>query len=236
MTGCCELKRFTLLSWPPQERWNFIGRAQKCAKFDFHLEKSIKFNLPLLPPYQWVQSRLGIHLKTRKVCAMDRRGPRQNTAGKFWFFRAFHEFRWIDFISVLRLLSVNRFLSILRWIDYSTSRRFSRNRRFSKNRSKFFFQKMRDLCELNEKMVTCPWLLDHDQITKLIHRNRNQWRISELIQAKGLKNWLIDLIRPVATWLGRYNISFYFFLHLMLCIRISLIGSEWTCIVPDRPY
>ena len=49
---------------------------------------------------------------------------------------------------------------------------------------------MRDLCELNEKMVTCPWLINADQITKLTHRAKDQWRLSELIQ--GGFYWLLE--------------------------------------------
>jgi len=51
-------------------------------------------------------------------------------------------------------------------------------------------QKMRDLCELNEKMVTCPWLINPDQITKLTHRAKDQWRLSELIQAVLIMAWI----------------------------------------------
>lgn len=51
-------------------------------------------------------------------------------------------------------------------------------------------QKMRDLCELNEKMVNCPWLIEPDQITKLTHRTKDQWRLSELIQAVLIIAWI----------------------------------------------
>merc|ERR1711892_576272 len=51
-------------------------------------------------------------------------------------------------------------------------------------------QKMRDLCELNEKMVTCPWLINPDQITKLTHRAKDQWRLSKLIQAVLIMAWI----------------------------------------------
>lgn len=56
-------------------------------------------------------------------------------------------------------------------------------------------QKMKDLCELNEMMLTSPWLIDSDEcdlISKLTIKAQavNSWREPELVQAIVIMAWI----------------------------------------------